>query len=200
MSCQSLPVRSNKKDINANKPKPVHQHIIPNLLKGIISSQVPFHILNSNCRGKVTRQRLLQVIRIRIGVHPRAERDISLIDGRSINRKWWLGGPDFMTGGLFLVEVLGDDLADGALEVQWTLLHVWVEEAVDEDAGVEVLLCVDAEVLVLGHDALIHVADESEGLVSGVLVAVDFVAHDGLGWADGREALHEEEVWTGGLC
>lgn len=105
-----------------------------------------------------------------------------------------------MASGLLLVEVLGDDFADGALEVQWALLHVWVKETVDEDTGVEVLLRVDAQVLVLGHDTLVHVANEGKGLVGGVLVAVDFVAHDGLGWADGGEALHEEEVWTGGVC
>ena len=105
-----------------------------------------------------------------------------------------------MAGSLLLVEVLSDNFADGALEMQWAHLHLRVQEAVDKHASVQVLLCVDAEVLVLGHDALVHVAYEVEVFVCGVLVAVDFVAHDGLGWARGGEALHEEEVWTGVVC
>lgn len=101
-----------------------------------------------------------------------------------------------MTGSLLLAEVFGDDFADGALEVQRAHFHLRVQKAVDEDAGVEVLLGVDAQVLVLGHDTFVHVADEVEGLIGGIFVAVDFVAHDGLCGADGGEALHEEEVGT----
>jgi hypothetical protein len=55
---------------------------------------------------------------------------------------------------------------------------------------------VDAEVFVLGHDSLVHVADEVECLVGGILVAVDFVPHYTLGRAGRSESLHEEEVRT----
>ena len=157
----------------------------------------PSPYLNSNCWRKVTSQGLLQIIRICVSVHSRSDRDISIGNSLSVDTgNFMLGRPDFVAGSLLLVVVLGDDLAYGALEVQRTHLHLWVEEAVDEDAGVEVLLCVDAEVFVLGHDAFVHVTDEVEGFVGGILVAVDLVAHDGLRWAHGSEALHEEEVWT----
>lgn len=75
-------------------------------------------------------------------------------------------------------------------------LHLGVKLTVDKDSGVEVLLGVDAEVLVLGHDSLVHVADKVEGLVGGILVAIDFVPHYTLGRACRSESLHEEEVGT----
>ena len=102
-----------------------------------------------------------------------------------------------MAGSLFLPVVLNDDISDGLLEVKRAGLHLGVKLAVDKDAAVEVPLREHAENLVLGHDALVHVADEVEGFVCGVLVAVDFVAHHGFRGADGCEALHEEEVGTG---
>ena len=68
--------------------------------------------------------------------------------------------------------------------------------AVDEDTSVEVLLRVYTQVLVLRHDSFVHVADEIEGLVSGVLVTVDFIAHHTLRRAGRSESLHEEEVGT----
>lgn len=108
-----------------------------------------------------------------------------------------MGGPDLMAGSKLLLVVGSDNVTDGALEVDGPLLHLRVQLAVDEDARVEILLGVGAEVLVLGHDSLVHVADGGELLVRGVLVAVDFVAHDALGWAGWGEALHEEEVGPG---
>jgi len=98
--------------------------------------------------------------------------------------------------GLLLPVVFHDNLAHGFLEVQRTSLHLGVELAVDEDAGVEVLLGVDAEILVLRHNALVHVADEVEGLISSVLVTVDLIAHHTLLGADRSESLHEEKVGT----
>lgn len=105
-------------------------------------------------------------------------------------------GPDFVAGGLLLLVVFHDHLPHGFLEVERTLLHLGVELAVDKDTRVEILLAVDAEVLVLGHDSFVHVADEVEGLVAGVLVAIDFISHYRLGWADRSKSLHEEEVGT----
>lgn len=108
-----------------------------------------------------------------------------------------VGRRDLMTGSELLLVMLGDDVTDGALEVDGSLLHLRVQLAVDEDACVEVLLGVGAEVFILRHDSLVHVADGGELLVVGVVVAVDFVAHDALSWADWGEALHEEEVGAG---
>ena len=55
-------------------------------------------------------------------------------------------------------------------------------------------MAVDAEVLVLGHDSFIHVADEVEGLVTGILVAIDFVSHHGLLWADRSERCMKKKL------
>lgn len=101
-----------------------------------------------------------------------------------------------MTGHLFLLVVVFDNISHCLLEMERTHLHLRVKKAVDEDAGVEVLLGVDAEVLVLGHDLLVHVADEAKCLVGGILVAVYFVSHHTLSRAGRSEPLHEEEVRT----
>lgn len=53
-----------------------------------------------------------------------------------------------------------------------------------------------AQVLVLRHDSFVHVTDKVEGLISGVLVTVDFVAHHTFRRAGRGESLHEEEVGT----
>lgn len=82
-----------------------------------------------------------------------------------------------MASGLLLLTMFHDDLANSFLEVERTLLHLRVKLAVDKDAGVEVLLAVDAEVLVFRHDSFVHVADEVKGFISGVLMAIDFVPH-----------------------
>ena len=66
--------------------------------------------------------------------------------------------------------------------------------AVDEHAGVEVVLCVVAEEFVLGHDALVHLVDELEVGFGGVAVAVDLITHGGGGGGVGQEALDHEEV------
>ena len=90
----------------------------------------------------------------------------------------------------------GDELAARVLEEERALLHAGVHLAVDEDAGGEVPLGAGAELLVLGHDAPVHGGDDLEVGVGGGLVAVDLVAHGGVGWAAGDEALYEEEVWA----
>lgn len=99
-----------------------------------------------------------------------------------------------MTDSFFLLAVLHDDVTDCLLEVERTQLHFGVEKTVNEDTGVKVLLGVNAQVLVLGHDSLVHVADQVESLIGGILVAVDLVAHHTLCWANRGETLHEEEV------
>lgn len=154
---------------------------------------------NCRCRNKAAFQWFIQIVLLHTAaIHSCVESDdVVLADGIiRILGKNLLSGPDFMAGGLLLLVVFHDDLAHSFLEVQRTLLHLGVELAVDEDAGVEVLLAVDAEVLVLGHDSFVHVADEVEGFVAGILVAIDFVSHHGPGWADRSESLHEEEVGT----
>lgn len=107
------------------------------------------------------------------------------------------GGPDVVADCFFLPAMLHDDVANCLLEVERTQFHLRVEKTVDEDTGVKVLLGVNAEILVLRHDSLVHVADQVESLVGGILVAVDLVAHYTLSWAGRGEALHEEEVGTG---
>lgn len=104
--------------------------------------------------------------------------------------------PDFMTHSFLFGEVIRDDLTHSLLEMKRTLLHPGMKLAVDKDTSVEVLLRVHAQVLILRHDPFVHVTDEVEGLVGGVLVAVDFIAHHTLRGADRGEALHEEEVGT----
>lgn len=84
--------------------------------------------------------------------------------------------------------------ADVLLEEERTLLHLGVHLAVDEDTGVDVLLGVGAEVLVLRHDTLVELSDESEVFIAGVLVAEELVAHGGAGRAVGNESLDHEEV------
>lgn len=134
----------------------------------------------------------LQVTQLRTaGIKPRRYGRAILANRPPVGRR------DLMAGSELLLVVRGDNVTDGALEVDGPLLHLRVQLAVDEDARVEILLGVRAEVFVFGHDPLVHVADGGELLVVGVLVAVDFVAHDALAWADWGEALHEEEVRAG---
>ena len=102
--------------------------------------------------------------------------------------------PNLTTSLLLLLMVLREDFTNSLLEKQRPLLHLRVQLAIHKHTGIEVLLAVDAEVLVLGHDTLVHVADEVEVVVRGVLVAVDFVAHDALRRAGWCKPLHEEEV------
>lgn len=92
--------------------------------------------------------------------------------------------------------VLCDGLAAQLLEVEWALLEARVHFAVDEDAGVDVLLGVLAQVLVFGHDALVDLVDELEVFFAGVLVAEDLVLHGRADGAVGHEALDHEEVRT----
>lgn len=94
---------------------------------------------------------------------------------------------------LLLVMVL-ELLSDALLEEERTLLHLGVHLTVDEDTGVDVLLGVGAEVLVLRHDTLVELSDEVEVLVAGVLVAEELVSHDGARRAERNEALDHEEV------
>jgi hypothetical protein len=102
--------------------------------------------------------------------------------------------PNLLLLGLLALVPLEDSVAAVLLEVEWALLHVGMELAVDEDAGFEVLLGKVAERLVLGHDALVHLVDALEVLFGRVAVTVDFVVDIGGGWACGHEFLHEEEV------
>lgn len=105
-----------------------------------------------------------------------------------------LGRPDLLASLLLLLVVLLEKGADALLEEERALLHLGMHLAVDKDTGVDVLLGIGAEVLVLGHDTLVELSDESEVIVAGVLVAEEFVAHGGAGRAVGNEALDHEEV------
>lgn len=147
-------------------------------------------VSNNNCWSKTTRERILHVIRVCVGAVTRAKGN--LIDVGGFN----FGRADLVSSSFLLVEVFRYNFSDCALEVQGSLLHLRVEETIDKDTGVEILLRVDAQILVLGHDTLVHVADELKLLISSILVSVDFVAHHGLGGTHGSEALHEEKVWT----
>lgn len=93
---------------------------------------------------------------------PRTKVNISLAD-ICVLRQLLLCGPDLAFRSLFLLVVFCDDISCNLLEVQWSLLHLGVQLAVDEDAGVEVLLCGVAEDFVFGHDALVHGVDVLEG-------------------------------------
>ena len=152
--------------------------------------------LDSDCRGKIGIEAVFQAVLLGVAVHWCGESEGVLRDG-GILGKIPLSGPDLVAGGVFLLAVFCDDLTNGLLEVERTQLHLGVEQAVDKDTGVQVLLRVDAEVLVFRHDSLVHVADKGELLIASVLVPIDFVAHDRLGGAHRRKSLHEEEVWTG---
>lgn len=90
--------------------------------------------------------------------------------------------------------VLSNSVTDSLLEEERALLHLRVHLAVDEDTGIEILLRLVAEIFVLGHDALVDVADELEFFVGGVLVAEDLVLHRRAAGADGHEALNHEKV------
>lgn len=90
--------------------------------------------------------------------------------------------------------MLHDDFAAALLEKEGAFLHVWVELAVHEDTGFDVLLGALAKDFVLTHDALVRVANESEVFLGRVLVAPDLVVHDRLGGRLGHELLHKEEV------
>jgi hypothetical protein len=111
-----------------------------------------------------------------------------------LSRQLLLSGPDFFLRGFFASVVFCDSLAAKLLEVERALLEARVHLAVDEDAGVDVLLRVLAEVLVLGHDALVDLVDELEVCVAGVLVAEDLVLHGRADGAVGHKALDHEEV------
>ena len=162
----------------------------------VFPSIPPTSSLDSNCRSKVAGQAVRQIVLLcAVCVHACAESD-GVLAGGVVPGNTFLSGPDLMTDGLFLLVVLHDDLANGLLEVERTPLHLGVKLAVDEDTGVEILLGVDAEVLVLGHDSLVHVADDIEGLIASVFVAVDLVAHHTLLGTERSESLHEEEVGT----
>jgi hypothetical protein len=129
-----------------------------------------------------------------------AEVDILLAHSRvRLSGQLLLGGPDFLLGDLLAGVVFCDGLAAEFLEVERALLEARVHFAVDEDAGVDVLLGVLAQVLVFGHDALVDLVDELEVCVAGVLVAEDLVLHGGAHGAVGYEALDHEEVRAGSM-
>lgn len=94
--------------------------------------------------------------------------------------------------------MLEDDLATPLLEEDGALLLVWVQLAVDEDAGLDVLLRALAKDLVLAHDALVGVADEEEVLLGGVAVAPHLVIHDAFPGRLWHKLLDEEEVLCDG--
>lgn len=156
--------------------------------------------LHSNCRYRreTGTHGVLESVDLDTIVVPTCtESDILLILADSnLRRKIVLRRPNLVTRSLFFGVVFCDDFAYSFLEVKWTLLHLGMKLAVDEDTSVEVLLRVYTQVLVLRHDSFVHVADEIEGLVSGVLVTVDFIAHHTLRRAGRSESLHEEEVGT----
>lgn len=72
--------------------------------------------------------------------------------------------------------------------------------AIDKNASVEVFLSVVAEDFVFGHDASVHVADESEVGLGGVFVSVDFVVHFGALGSCGEEFLDHDKVWPACMC
>lgn len=96
--------------------------------------------------------------------------------------------------------MLGDNLPHRCLEVQWALLHLGLEFAVDEDAVVEVLLRVYAEVFVFRHDAFVRLVYEVKVFDGGGLVAVDFVFYGTVCGGVWDEALHGEEVGSAWLA
>lgn len=153
---------------------------------------------NRRYRGETGTHGVLESVDLStVVVSTRTESNILLIVADSnLRRKIVLRRPDLVTHSLFFGIVLCDDFAHSLLEVKGTLLHLGMKFTVDEDTSVEVLLRVHAQVLVLRHDSLVHVADEVEGLIGGILVAVDFVAHHTLRRAGRSESLHEEEVGT----
>lgn len=117
-----------------------------------------------------------------------------LLAHHGLDRQTLPGGPDLTAGVLLAAVVLGDDLARGALEEDGRLFELGVQEAVDEDAGVEVLLRVVAQDLVLAHDFGVHLADQFEVLTRGVSVLVDLVVHGRLVGAGREELLDHDEV------
>lgn len=136
--------------------------------------------LDSNCRccNKTTFQGFIQVVLLHAAAfYSCVESDDVVLADSIILRKTLFSGPDVMAGELLLLAVFHDDVTHSFLEMQRTLLHLGVKLAVDENTSVEVPLAVDAEVLVLGHDSFVHVADEVEGLITGVFVTIDFVSH-----------------------
>lgn len=85
-------------------------------------------------------------------------------------------------------------LTDEFLEEKWTLLHDGMHLASDEDASVDILLSQLAESLVLGHDSLVDIVDESEVFVGGILVSEDFVAYQRVLRSTGDKSLCEKEM------
>lgn len=85
--------------------------------------------------------------------------------------------PDFCISAGLLLVVLLNGFADLPLEEERSLLHGRVHLTVDEDTGAEIFLGVDAQILVLRHDALVHVIDECKVLILGILVSEDFILH-----------------------
>lgn len=166
----------------------------------MLSLPEPSPALHSNCRyrGETGTHGVLESVDLdTVVVSTRTESDILLILADSnLRRKIVLRRPDLVTHSLLFGIVFCNDLAHSLLEVKWTPLHLGMKLTVDEDTSVEVLLRVYTEVLVLRHDSFVHVTDKVEGLISGVLVTVDFVAHHTFRRAGRGESLHEEEVGT----
>ena len=126
---------------------------------------------------------------------PSAKVDILLTrSGVSLIGKLLLRRPDLLLGHFLTIVVLRDGIAAEFLEVQRALFEARVHLAVDEDAGVDVLLRVLTQVLVFGHDALVDLVDELEVFFARVFVAEDLVLHRGADGAVGDEALDHEEV------
>lgn len=143
-----------------------------------ISRSLPALLHSNGRRSNTATQRVLQAILLAaLTAQTRAERDRFIADCRSLDSVM-LSRPDILAGFLLLLAVFRDDVPHCFLEVQRALLHLRMELPVDKNASVEVPLRVDAQVLVLGHDPLVHVADQVEIFVAGVLVSVDFVSHD----------------------
>jgi hypothetical protein len=126
-----------------------------------------------------------------------AEVNIFLTHDRiRLARQLLLCRPDFLLCDFLASVVFCNSVAAEFLEVERTLLEARVHFTVDEDAGVDVLLGVFAQILVFGHDALIDLVDEVEIGVARVLVAEDLVLHGRAYGAVGHEALDHEEVWA----
>lgn len=64
--------------------------------------------------------------------------------------------------------------------------------AVDEDSRAHTVLNVEAEVLVLRNNSLVHLSENVEVAIVGVLVSVDLVNHGSPGRTLGDESLYEE--------
>lgn len=144
------------------------------LIMQSFSSSIPFYL---NISHQLLHHSPFQLSRIITTSQPRTKPLILLRILRILRQNLLLRRPNLPLLRLLKLAMAVKKITNNTLEIQGTLLHLGVHLSVDEDSGVEILLGVVAEVLVLGEDSLEHLVDGLEVLVAGVLVAVDFVFH-----------------------